>query len=357
MALPVYNTTTSGFNSFGSSVTFAHTTTGTDKYLNVFVSVRSSAVTISSVTHNGNTLTLVTGSGINTGVTIAHYQMVNPDASGDVVVTLSGSFNVIVVANSYTGVNQSAPFGDVQTITDTAGTTSQITLSSASDELCIDGFCNRNGDTPSITGGQTLRGTVDSASQINASCSEEVGAASTVMSWSMATSGIRKSQSGYSIKGASAGGVSITAESGTYTYTGSSAGLLATRILQANSGSYNYTGTDINLLRGFTLSANSGSYAYSGANVDLIFTPVGSFTLTADTGTYSYSGTDINFSRNHVIIASSGTYTYSGSDISIILPGQIWTDKPNVSTSWLNQASVVTNWSDKTTVTTIWTDK
>lgn len=175
------------------------------------------------------------------------------------------------------------------------------------------------------------------------------------------------------------GGISITAESGTYLYTGSNTGLLATKLLQANSSTYNYTGTNIDLLRGlnlnastgtyvysganasllkgFTLAANSGSYVYTGTNSDLIFTPVGSFTLSANTGAYVYQGTNINFNQNRVIIASSGTYTYSGSNISIVLPGQIWTDKPSVSTSWNNQANVITNWGDKTTVTTIWTDK
>lgn len=149
----------------------------------------------------------------------------------------------------------------------------------------------------------------------------------------------------------------LTADSGTYTYTGTDAALLIARVLNADSGTYNYTGTNANLVRGLVLNANTGAYGYTGADATLTFTPAGAFTLVADSGVYAYTGTDINFSRDRVIIASSGTYTYSGTDIQIILPGQIWTDKPAVSTTWTNQDSVVTTWTNQAATTTIWTDK
>ena len=128
--------------------------------------------------------------------------MVNPDASGNVVITVSSSINIIGIANSYTGVHQSTPHGTVQNdVQDgTGGSTTSITLSSASDEMCIDVFGNRNTDTPTITGGQTARGTVDNAGLTNCAMSEEVGAASTVMSWSIATSGIQRIQTGVPLK-------------------------------------------------------------------------------------------------------------------------------------------------------------
>lgn len=143
------------------------------------------------------------------------------------------------------------------------------------------------------------------------------------------------------------GGVTVTADSGTYLYTGTDADLLVSRIMQANSGSYSYTGTSINLLKGFILSAQSGSYSYLGQDATLTYTPVGANILIADAGSYAITGANINFNRDRVIIASSGTYNYNGTDIQIILPGQIWTDKPSVSTNWDNQANVTTIWTDK----------
>ncbi len=143
------------------------------------------------------------------------------------------------------------------------------------------------------------------------------------------------------------GGVTVTAESGTYLYTGTDANLLVSRIMQASSGSYTYTGTSINLLKGYVLTAQSGSYSYLGQDVTLTYTPVGANILIADSGSYALTGTNINFNRDRVMIASSGSYLYQGTDIQITLPGQIWTDKPSVATNWTNQTNVTTIWTDK----------
>ena len=143
------------------------------------------------------------------------------------------------------------------------------------------------------------------------------------------------------------GGSTLTADSGTYLYTGTDAQLLATRILKADTGAYLHTGSTVSLLKGFILTAQSGSYSYLGQDATLTYTPAGAFILTADSGNYTYTGSNINFNRDRVIIASSGTYNYSGTDIQIILPGQIWTDKPSASTNWNNQTVTTTIWTDK----------
>lgn len=155
----------------------------------------------------------------------------------------------------------------------------------------------------------------------------------------------------------SGGSVSITAESGSYSVSGTDVSLLVTSIMQASSGFYSISGTNVELLKGSVVDLASGSYSLTGTDATLTFTPLGSFTLIADTGTYNHTGADINFNRNRVMIASSGIYTLSGTDVQIILPGQIWTEKTSVSTSWGDQVNVVTNWNNQTNVTTIWTDK
>ena len=142
-------------------------------------------------------------------------------------------------------------------------------------------------------------------------------------------------------------GVSLTVDSGAYLYTGTDAQLLTARILKADEGAYLYTGTSASLLKGFILTASSGSYSYLGQDATLTYTPAGAFILTADSGNYTYTGSNINFNRDRVIIASSGTYNYSGTDIQIILPGQVWTDKPSASTNWNNQTVTTTIWTDK----------
>tara|TARA_R110002074_G_scaffold119_2_gene488 strand:+ start:1750 stop:3006 length:1257 start_codon:yes stop_codon:yes gene_type:complete len=82
--------------------------------------------------------------------------------------------------------------------------------------------------------------------------------------------------------------------------------------LTADSGSYAYTGTDAELQRGLVMSVDSGSYTYTGTAAALTFTPVGNFTLTADAGAYTYTGTNAGLIADRVLIASSGGYTYTG---------------------------------------------
>ena len=159
--------------------------------------------------------------------------------------------------------------------------------------------------------------------------------------------GFPTNDSQWIFEGSSGGGISLTAESGTYLYTGTDAQLLTTRMLKADAGAYLYVGSAVNLLKGFILTAQAGSYSYLGQDATLTYTPAGAFILTADSGSYAYTGSNINFNRDRVIITSSGTYNYTGTSIQIILPGQIWTDKPSASTNWNNQTVTTTIWTDK----------
>ncbi len=58
----------------------------------------------------------------------------------------------------------------------------------------------------------------------------------------------------------------------------------------------------------FTLSADGGTYSYSGNNANLIYTPAGAFTLSADGGTYSYSGNNADLRFNRVLLADGGIF-------------------------------------------------
>ena len=145
------------------------------------------------------------------------------------------------------------------------------------------------------------------------------------------------------------GASTLVADSGGYTYTGTAATLTVpvSSTLAADTGGYSYTGANAALFKGSVLNTDTANYTYSGTDVTLTYTPAGTNLLAPDAGNYSYSGGDITFSRNRVIITSSGNYTYSGSGVSIILPGQIWTDKPTAVTTYTNKPAATTNWTDK----------
>jgi len=169
----------------------------------------------------------------------------------------------------------------------------------------------------------------------------------------------------------SAGGISITLDSGSYSLTGTDIILVdppADETIVINSGSYALTGTNVNLITDYRETALAGSYNYTGTDIVLIdpATPEtivispGVYTLTGtnlglitgfktqiDTGSYSITGTEINFAITRGMTIVSGSYILQGTNIDFSNTGNIWTDKP----------SVVTLWGDKTPVTTNWTDK
>ena len=83
--------------------------------------------------------------------------------------------------------------------------------------------------------------------------------------------------------------------------------------LTADGGTYTYSGNDANLTytpaaAGYTLVADGGVYSYSGNNANLIYTTSGAFVLQADGGVYSYSGNDANLSFSGMPVVDFDTH-------------------------------------------------
>lgn len=136
------------------------------------------------------------------------------------------------------------------------------------------------------------------------------------------------------------GAVSIIADSGTYSQTGTSTPLFASRALQSGSasylqvgtatplraelnilttsGSYLLTGTDVNLRAAKKLITETGSYNLTGTDVILIYTPSGAGeVLIIDSGAYSLAGDEVLLSAQLNIISNSGSYLLSGTETRI----------------------------------------
>lgn len=109
----------------------------------------------------------------------------------------------------------------------------------------------------------------------------------------------------------------ITADAGTYSYTGTAANTVRGWKVTADPGLYSYIGTATNTLFNRGLIADPGSYSYTGTSATLTYTPSGAFTLTADPGSYSYAGTDASVLFNSRLAADSGSYSYSGTDATL----------------------------------------
>lgn len=196
-----------------------------------------------------------------------------------------------------------------------------------------------------------------------------------------------------------AGGESITADSGSYSYTGAAAGLLLSALLSGDTEVYNYTGTAAGLNLGKSIATDTAQYTYTGTAAALTFAGVGNFTLTADADSYIYNGTagDIFFGvvlaantdqyaytgtaatlthnlnlaadtaqytytgtvaalqSGRIMISESGSYIITGAAVTLDFSGNIWTDEPNAITTWTAEADKITTWTDQASASTVWT--
>lgn len=118
----------------------------------------------------------------------------------------------------------------------------------------------------------------------------------------------------------------VTADNVTFSYTGGTADLYYNKILFADAGTFSYSGTDADILHNKVVAADSATYSYTGTNATLTYTPIGGYTLTADAGSFSYSGTDANIKVAFLISADAGSYTYSGTDADVLVSRTIAAD-------------------------------
>jgi hypothetical protein len=105
----------------------------------------------------------------------------------------------------------------------------------------------------------------------------------------------------------------VTADTGTFSYTGGAAGLLYNRKIVADSVTYSYSGTAANTLYNRKLVADGGTFSYSGTAVDIL----AALKLIADSGSFGYNGTDASLLYSRVFSADSATYSYVGGDATL----------------------------------------
>jgi predicted ribosomally synthesized peptide with SipW-like signal peptide len=173
-----------------SSLTWAHTVSGSNRYLVVGVSINNeNSGTVSSVTYNGQALTSLGTATNGTNARVEMWGMLAPPTgTHNIVVTLSTSQRFTAGAVSFTGVHQTTPLGTLVSNTGTSLSAS-VAASSASGEVVVDVVAKKNSDSTLTVGAdQTQRWnevTTNSTTSNNVvgAASTEPGAASVTMSW------------------------------------------------------------------------------------------------------------------------------------------------------------------------------
>ena len=109
----------------------------------------------------------------------------------------------------------------------------------------------------------------------------------------------------------------LTAEPGSYVYTGQTAGLLHHRLVSAGVGSYSYSGEDASLLKLYSLAAGVSSYSLAGMAIGLLYHRL----LSAATSSYSLSGVAAGLLWHRTVSAGIGAYIFTGYDADLVYTG------------------------------------
>lgn len=135
------------------------------------------------------------------------------------------------------------------------------------------------------------------------------------------------------------GGITLTADAGSYSLSGTAATLRKGKVLAGAAGSYSVTGTAAGVKRGRKLPAAAGSYALTGTAAGIkrgykVVAGVGSYSLTgtnatlfkgrtlvAGVGSYSFTGSAAGVQRGRKVGASAGSYSLTGTDATITKAG------------------------------------
>lgn len=175
------------------------------------------------------------------------------------------------------------------------------------------------------TTGGTLDAVVDldsfDADGLTLHASNAAGAADKFC-WGLAIGGnvvaytVTADQGSYAYTGQTVGGIRArlaTAAQGAYTYTGQTTGAVRGKLATADQGAYAYTGQTVGVTTARSSVAAQGSYAYTGQTVGTSWARA----VTADTGFYSLTGQDVAGLRGRNAPADQGSYLLTGQDASL----------------------------------------
>jgi len=146
------NFTNGGFFASGTTDTYSHTVSGSDKILFVFIRLGGTSDLVTSVTYNGDGMTLVDKDIGSNNLGTYLYYLVNPDSgTHDVTINLSSTATVLSTASSYNGANQTTQL-DATGKTSGTGTIGTISLTTVADNTWIvAGFNSGAGNLDSLS--------------------------------------------------------------------------------------------------------------------------------------------------------------------------------------------------------------
>jgi uncharacterized surface anchored protein len=149
------------------------------------------------------------------------------------------------------------------------------------------------------------------------------------------------------------GAYELNAEPGSFTVTGTDAGLLAARLLDAQPAAFTITGVAATLLAARVLSADPGSFVITGfaANV------ARELSLDAAPGGYVLTGTAAGLLATRVLSADVGVYAVTGVAATLSRPSvDLWQDHVPGSVLFTDHTAATVTFADHTPDSVLFTD-
>ncbi len=104
----------------------------------------------------------------------------------------------------------------------------------------------------------------------------------------------------------------LVCDGGTFSFSGSAAGLEKGYHIDCPGATYSYAGSAAGLEKGYHLDAGVGAFSYSGAVAGLLKDGK----IVAAGATYPYAGSDVTMNKGRMMAADGATFAYAGSAVS-----------------------------------------
>jgi hypothetical protein len=176
---------------------------GLNRYLVVGIALETESRNVTAVSFGGRALTRL-GADVSGACGTFLYGLANPPAgSNPLTVNLSDTSDVVIVASSFTGVQQTSTQGAFTSRASSQAPIAVVVPSAAGDHV-VDNLCLDDGIAGVAVGpGQTERGR-RAASTFEAAMSSQPGAPSVTMSWTFPGTSISWASAAVSLKPAAA---------------------------------------------------------------------------------------------------------------------------------------------------------
>lgn len=337
MAVAV-GTVTTGTVSSSTGLTFSHDATGASLLMVYAGSRGSGGPTVTGVTFNGVSMTLVDG-GVEAQTGGYWYYLLAPaTGSHNVVVSFSGTVNAGGTAVNLSGTSTTVPIGGFGKTQFNGGTTATRNTTCVATSILLAGFSLTNsGNAITVDGSQTSDSNFSYTNSAHSVSHKSVTAGTQSMTYTTAN--------------AISDGVLVTVEIkpplepivmglGSYTLTGQSASFIRSYKLTAELGTYAFTGFSAAINKAYTVVMGLGSYALTGYSLATSRT----YRLVMGLGSYTLTGIDAIMKMSYRLVASLGSYTLTGYDL--VTRGHRYTYDTKPTNSYSNDAKPTSSYSN-----------